>query len=80
MIHIDGASGAFIAPFIYPELKWCAPCMLCSAACASHAFCEHPLRGTWVSPAVSIQLTLGLFCKMSHPQCWLSVGKFLCNL
>lgn len=21
-IHIDGASGAFVAPFIYPELKW----------------------------------------------------------
>lgn len=21
-IHVDGASGAFVAPFIYPELKW----------------------------------------------------------
>lgn len=21
-IHVDGASGAFIAPFVYPELKW----------------------------------------------------------
>ena len=21
-IHVDGASGAFIAPFIYPDLKW----------------------------------------------------------
>ncbi len=21
-IHVDGASGAFVAPFLYPELKW----------------------------------------------------------
>lgn len=21
-IHVDGASGAFIAPFVYPSLKW----------------------------------------------------------
>jgi len=25
MIHIDGASGAFIAPFQYPDLLWRAP-------------------------------------------------------
>ena len=23
-IHVDGASGGFVAPFAYPELKWCA--------------------------------------------------------
>ena len=22
MIHVDGASGAFVAPFLYPELVW----------------------------------------------------------
>jgi hypothetical protein len=29
-IHVDAASGAFIAPFLFPDLLWCAlcPCML----------------------------------------------------
>ena len=21
-IHVDGASGAFVVPFLYPDLKW----------------------------------------------------------
>ena len=21
-IHVDGASGAFVAPFLYPQLEW----------------------------------------------------------
>ncbi len=35
MIHIDGASGAFIAPFQYPDLLWRAPCR--TARTALHA-------------------------------------------
>lgn len=22
-IHVDAASGGFVAPFVYPDLKWC---------------------------------------------------------
>ncbi len=39
-IHVDGASGAFVAPFLYPDLKVGAP----------HPIHSHPIHSLAASP------------------------------
>ena len=40
-IHVDGASGAFVAPFLYPELEWDFRCKNVVSINASGHKCEH---------------------------------------
>ena len=50
-IHIDAASGGFIAPFQYPDLLWCAHSLATAWACLSRT-----LLVTLCSPCCEIVL------------------------
>ncbi len=40
-IHVDGASGAFVVPFLYPDLKWDFRCKNVVSINASGHKCAH---------------------------------------
>lgn len=42
-IHVDGASGAFVAPFLYPDLEWDFRCKNVVSINASGHKCGHKL-------------------------------------
>jgi glutamate decarboxylase len=47
--HVDGASGAFLAPFVYPDLRWDFRLPLVKSINASgHKFGLSPLGVGWV--------------------------------
>ena len=46
-IHIDGASGGFIAPFQYPDLLWCASLRAAAETCTLLTI--RILQRQWVS-------------------------------
>ena len=49
MIHVDGASGAFVAPFLYPELVWDFRLKNVVSINASGHKCTPPPRSTRIA-------------------------------